>query len=334
MPTARFRFAGAYAQDRIFVMGGRDASDVLQCHAEYYNPESDTWAVPEETNSWAGCSSDLAAFANEDGSSLYLVGGYAADYTSLKTTTRVDIVFNDEGVPMLTYTPVADMNLIYGRGDHACQLIPGENVAYCMGGFNNFLDGTPQEQMWNDGLVSTEKYDLDADEWTTVTSMTQGRGDFALGYLNDRLTVIGGENFDGGISDIEWYDWREDCWTDSGDLFDLPYNLFRFQGATHKDKSRIYILGGQSSVSKLTVRANSASVFALLLPVIALLLLAFLHDSQQTTQINVGGSDTEVFSVNKDIHWYQEVSSGWCAGALSGGALALLAAAFVILMTV
>lgn len=45
---------------------------------------------------------------------------------------------------------------------------------------------------------------------------------------------------------MQWYDPEDDCWTDSGELFDLPYKRLRYCAATHQSDQRIYIFGGQS----------------------------------------------------------------------------------------
>lgn len=45
---------------------------------------------------------------------------------------------------------------------------------------------------------------------------------------------------------LKWYDPVEDCWTDSGDLFDIPYERLRYCAATLETNKRIYIFGGQA----------------------------------------------------------------------------------------
>lgn len=45
---------------------------------------------------------------------------------------------------------------------------------------------------------------------------------------------------------FKWYDPESDCWTDSGELFDLPYKRLRYCAATVEMDNRIYIFGGQT----------------------------------------------------------------------------------------
>lgn len=44
----------------------------------------------------------------------------------------------------------------------------------------------------------------------------------------------------------QWYDPESDCWTDSGELFDLPYKRLRYCAATVATDGRIFIFGGQA----------------------------------------------------------------------------------------
>lgn len=46
---------------------------------------------------------------------------------------------------------------------------------------------------------------------------------------------------------MKWYDPEEDCWTDSGELFDLPYKRLRYCLATVRTEQRIFIFGGQAA---------------------------------------------------------------------------------------
>lgn len=46
---------------------------------------------------------------------------------------------------------------------------------------------------------------------------------------------------------MKWYDPEENCWTDSGELFDLPYKRLRYCAATIQTDQRIIILGGQAA---------------------------------------------------------------------------------------
>ena len=48
------------------------------------------------------------------------------------------------------------------------------------------------------------------------------------------------------VYNTQWYDPEEDCWTDSGELFDLPYKRLRYCAATVRTEQRIFVFGGQT----------------------------------------------------------------------------------------
>lgn len=63
----------------------------------------------------------------------------------------------------------------------------------------------------------------------------------------------------------QWYDPSTDCWTDSGELFDLPYKRLRYCAATVETDGRMFIFGGQA----------------------------------------VDETDSEVYSIEDTVNWYQ-----------------------------
>ncbi|KAG5176138.1 hypothetical protein JKP88DRAFT_171531, partial [Tribonema minus] len=231
MLTPRYRFSAAALGANIFIFGGRTNNDTMVCEVDMYNVDTEEWTALVD---WVNCTSDSAAFVAGD-NVIALVGGYDANYTETSgLTTLVTVGTGTGGTPTLTFTD--GMPIIEARGDHECWS-DRSTVAYCMGGFN--LDDQTGAK------VSTEKYDIAKGTWAAAADMTSGRGDFVLDMLNDRLTVVGGEDNQTGITDVEWYDLANDCWTSSSSLFELPFPRFRFGGAVDPLQSKMYVFGGQ-----------------------------------------------------------------------------------------
>eukprot|EP00904_Undaria_pinnatifida_P009997 jgi/Undpi1/6127/HiC_scaffold_20.g08612.m1 len=134
-----------------------------------------------------------------------------------------------------------DLNGSLPRGDHVCVALPAALEVFCIGGFTetdyNFTI-----------LTSVERFDMETEQWEIKADMVNPRADFGAGLVNGRITVVGGEDDEGmPMDDMEWYDPEEDCWTDSGELFDLPYKRLRYCAATVKADQRIFIFGGQAA---------------------------------------------------------------------------------------
>ncbi|CAN0484311.1 unnamed protein product, partial [Ectocarpus sp. 8 AP-2014] len=126
------------------------------------------------------------------------------------------------------------------RGDHSCIRLPATTEVFCIGGFT--------EENWEYTILSSvERFDMETEQWESKASMVIPRADFGAGLVNGRITVVGGENDEGQpMDDVEWYDPSTDCWTDSGELFDLPYKRLRYCAATVETDGRIFIFGGQA----------------------------------------------------------------------------------------
>jgi hypothetical protein len=251
MPTLRYRSAAVNVSEHILVFGGRNApDDELLCNVDVFNVATGEWStLPTE---WTNCTSDAAGWASDDGS-VYISGGYFANYTTSDQTFQVAIEYGDNNeVVDVSFTEVAPMSQT--RGDHRCWAVYGTDYAYCMGGYT-------LENFFEEALDSMEMYSFSQDRWVSQPSMATGRGDFALAFLNGRIHVIGGEVYDlveqrpVGVKTIEWYDYKIDCWTSSSELFDLPYPRFRFPAASYLTDSRIFVFGGQSDPTS----ANSAN---------------------------------------------------------------------------
>ncbi|CAN0432871.1 unnamed protein product, partial [Discosporangium mesarthrocarpum] len=157
------------------------------CEVDRYNVLTGVWeTLPEPQTEF--CVSDHSGVAADDGT-IYLFGGWNSSYYSFDHTVVVTVDGDS-----LTYSTEADM--IQHRGDHVCTRYLGTDMVYCMGGF--YFDGAEYRS-----LASVEIFDLTTKEWTSGAPMTVARADFAVGILNGRITVMGGEDENGPMEDME-----------------------------------------------------------------------------------------------------------------------------------
>ncbi|CAM9245234.1 unnamed protein product [Hapterophycus canaliculatus] len=256
MPTERFRAAAVNVTQYVYLFGGRDASGVLTCNVDRYNVLTGLWTELDAIQT-TNCFSDHSGVASDDGT-IYLFGGYDQDYKGQTTVVKVEVSADDE----LTFSTVDSMAI--NRGDHSCIRLPATTDVYCIGGFT--------ENDWDYTILSSvEMFDIATEKWVaevSKASMVNPRADFGAGLVNGRITVVGGENDEGKpMDDVEWYDPETNCWTDSGELFDLPYKRLRYCAATVPMDGRIFIFGGQA----------------------------------------VDETTTEIYSIEDTVNWYQEV---------------------------
>lgn len=245
-PRDRYRHTAANVNGKIWLVGGRTVEDHLIKEIDVFDPVAKTWStvgsLPPRLQM-----SDQASFSF--GETLYVLGGYDANYTATNEMYSVDaneshlaehgVVFRD------------GPSLAAARGDvHAATV--GESAAYVVGGYTHADE-------WCVPLVSTERYDVDADAWTTVGNLATGRADKALVAVNDRLYAVGGEakhtcsgdpsEYTKALDDVEVLldadetDRNDHEWTV---VADVPTRRFRFVGAPWPNTDSVYILGGQT----------------------------------------------------------------------------------------
>jgi glucose/arabinose dehydrogenase/Ca2+-binding RTX toxin-like protein len=142
------------------------------------------------------------ATAQAIGGKLYVAGGIGADGASLDTVE----VFDPSAGPSGAWAPATPMST---RRDNAgSALLDGK--LYVFGGRTRNADGSTV----NGTLDSTEAYDPATGSWEPRASMPTGRRAMAVGTLNGRAQLIGGERK--GANDVfaenEEYDPVSDSW--------------------------------------------------------------------------------------------------------------------------
>mmetsp|Transcript_33437 Transcript_33437/g.49849 ORF Transcript_33437/g.49849 Transcript_33437/m.49849 type:complete len:440 (-) Transcript_33437:114-1433(-) len=244
MPNERQRHAAGVVNGKLVVIGGRDSNDELVSALDVYDPVADEWTtlgiVPDDL-----VTSDLTAWSYEG--SLFVTGGFIADYTAVGNTYRID--FNADATAVTSYVSLNPSP--NPRGDfHAIEY---NGYAYLAGGITH-------EGGWCEGLKTTERYSIKDDAWETLADLDVGRADMAVALLNGKILAMGGESKPDDcleIQDPAYGSFPQDdvevllnpagAGADSSwDKFgDLPDQRFRFAAATVPPLNRVYTFGGQ-----------------------------------------------------------------------------------------
>lgn len=200
--------------------------------------------------------SDNGAFANADGSTIYVMGGYNQNYyapdaltTTFSFETKAALANNAD--KDLAITKRAD--LLTGRGDiHAVSSQDG-NTAFVAGGYAGMCQP----------LTSAEVYDIDSDQWTSAGDLLKARGDGAMVEAAGTIFAIGGEvnhpdqcatpelvpplsHQSLAVNDVEALEYGvgQAEWSD---VADIPEFRFRFSAASWPATGVAYAFGGQTS---------------------------------------------------------------------------------------
>lgn len=252
MPRARARHASAVVNGNVCVFGGRNVTDNLIAEVDCYDPVTNKWSTPTSLPADRQ-SSDLAATV-EDGTKVYLIGGYDQGYMAFDMVTVVDMSDLDS----ITFTDGPKLGS--ARGDIDAAIVSGE--VYVSGGFtheNNFA--APKN--------SVEKFSITTQKWSEVDALNEERGDKQLVALNGKIYAMGGEaKIDTvGVKDeelpelgarsevldtVEVLDPSEDVHAGLAQwraLAGMPGQLFRFAAESWavdgEDDGYIFVFGGQ-----------------------------------------------------------------------------------------
>ena len=226
MPVARYRHAAAVLNGEVFIFGGKIdyANDTTTRRVDVLNLETFEWRriadMPESR-------SDLNAIANVEGNEIFLLGGYADDYSSV--------------LPLIKYSVASDAYssglspLPTGRGDAAGALI-GDRI-HLVGGFS-------LENGFTSALTTHEAYAISSDSWTTLAPLRLGRGDASAVVIENQLWVLGGEaKGEQGrsipLSDVDVFDTALNDW-----FRFLPLRRGFFRAAVALANDTLFAFGG------------------------------------------------------------------------------------------
>lgn len=260
-PRARLRHAAAYAEGKVFIFGGRNATDTIIQEIDVFDVTSKTWSTLADP--WTDATSDLASFVLSDGKIVHLAGGYDQNY--VQSSDQL-VSFNAE---LEEFDTDLRTKMDQSRGDAIATVI--DDIAYIFGGFSTDDFCSPLEHV--------EKYDITSDSWTELAELQEGRGDKGVAAVKydgeDFVAVFGGETKkdlscnDGPppsvefpspppassisvpIRAIEMYSPSEDKWTKLTET--MPQDLFRFATVAltfpGDDSSTVFTFGGQGLMS-------------------------------------------------------------------------------------
>jgi N-acetylneuraminic acid mutarotase len=239
MPTPRFRHGAAAVGNKLFVFGGRDLDDNIITSVDVYDTQSKRWSTL--ASAWSQATSDLVGLAS--GNTVYAIGGYAQDYSSVQTTYTLDATAGSPSFTLSSVVPAMSSD----RGD-ACGVASDDGKLYMYGGFTDLNFCQP--------LGTMEVFDTKNPNagWQQKASLHQPRGDSACGFAHGVFHALGGEQKDNvtgcskfsvPIKDVESFDPDTNTWREEQPLPDVR---FRFAYATYKNT--FYLFGGQTDLSK------------------------------------------------------------------------------------
>jgi len=227
LPRPRYRHVTVQVDKKLYLFGGRDATDTIIQEIDIYDITDKQWTTP--TTKFTQATSDFAGY-EISGKRIVLFGGYDQGYTPLGDTH----IFHTDTITF-EYS-VAQMNL--PRGD-ICSVV-ANGIGYTYGGYQSDFCSP---------VSSLETFDSLNNTWTNAPVFGGGvtGGDGACLQKDGKFVAIGGEQKDNTchsspVKVVETYDYTTDFWTNETS-FSLPEGRFRFCGASYQNT--LYIFGGQ-----------------------------------------------------------------------------------------
>jgi hypothetical protein len=221
MSVARSDLGAALGPDGlVYAVGGRTPTQ--QSLVESYGSGTNAWTTRA---SLLTARSGVAVATGPDGR-IYAVGGEAG--SALTTAEAYDTTAG-------TWTAVADLSV--ARISAAAALGP-DGLVYVAGGYT----GSPGQT--TTATSSVEAYNVGANTWTVMPSMTTARTALALATGGDgRIYAMGGLDAAGAVlSSIEAYDTATGVWTSGPPM---PTARWVLAAATALD-GKIYVTGGDT----------------------------------------------------------------------------------------
>jgi N-acetylneuraminic acid mutarotase len=226
MPAARWDFAAASADGRIYAIGGVEGQTEVSS-VEAYTLSTRSWtAVAPLPMTWSG----MAATTGHDGR-IYVLGGGGGDPTArvvayTPTTNRWET---------LAPLPSPRYGLAAATG--------ADGRIYAIGGYGGN----------SSGVTTVEAYTPSTNRWATVASMPVARGDLAAVTGPDgRVYAIGGNSFGNGsvetagLDTVEAYTPATNSWATVPPM--PPIGRWGLAAATGPD-GRIYAIGGYAGTN-------------------------------------------------------------------------------------
>jgi N-acetylneuraminic acid mutarotase len=166
MTTARWNFAAAVVNGKIYVFGGQSGLSLTPT-VEEYNPTTDTWAIKASMPS-----ARRAMAASAVNGQIYVIGG--------------ENIFNEKTNVVEEYDPVKDIWATKANAPTVRDYLVSESV---------------NEEIFVFGMNSTltsnvvEKFNPINDEWTLKTPMPEDSSGNTASVVNNKIYVIGIGNF-------------------------------------------------------------------------------------------------------------------------------------------
>jgi N-acetylneuraminic acid mutarotase len=282
MPQPRGELSGALLNDKIYLVGGSNATGITKT-VDVYDPRTDQWdtvaPLPEPR--------DHVGVSSFDGK-LYVVGGYNAD----DIPTDQLLIYNPdrdqwyEGKPMPTARGALAAEFINGTlyavgGVNSSHQVVTTNQAYdpetdtwterqpmpatrhhltsavvdgklyAIGGriLGNGVPKPVNEALTN--LNENEVYDPKRNTWTMLSPMPTKRSGLAAAAVNSEIYVLGGQSLNGTFNNNERYDVQNNIW-----IIDTPMPTSRLGLEAVSFDNKIYVFGGKSDLGKQFVGAT------------------------------------------------------------------------------
>ena len=228
LPTVRSGFGTAFCQERIYVIGGQEGSDLngnpyYSSANQAYDPLTDSWENKAALPTARG-----QLEANVVDGKIYFIGGRAGGQF---TTVGLNQVYDPETDSWTTKAPIP-----YPVVQYASTVVDGR--IYVMGGQDEFNDPM--------NLALVQIYDPATDNWSFGTPMPNvvwqaAAGATSGGLAPKRIYLIGGipEKSIEGTNLTQIYNPENDSWTVGAPM---PTSRFNLQVAVLND--RLYGMSG------------------------------------------------------------------------------------------
>lgn len=219
----------------VYLMGGFSAPQSGARNEMWrYDIASDNWsAMPNLPGALGGASAQLI------NGKIYLAGGLDDTGASRTSLAIFDIASN-------SWSNGAAMT---NARDLAASAVVG-NKLYVFGGRQRLADGT----VVSEAQTSVEIYNPSTDSWSNGTAMPRGRRDFAIGHINNRLQIIGGDNGNRLFNEVDEYNPGLNTWSQ------LDNTTTVRQGTSYGTLNNLVIISGGSDTSGVSPK-NTTQTF-------------------------------------------------------------------------